>query len=125
MRVSVLAFVIVVAVCLSLVAPSIYHFGDFYSSNNKVTQAPVIQNYQPSASQSYRTSAIGFILSTLVLSNNSIIPGNYVQRTNNSSQPHFMAYDPENSCLYVTLSNSSSVDVISSETSKVIKQIKV
>ncbi|MEM4058114.1 MAG: YncE family protein, partial [Thermoplasmata archaeon] len=69
-------------------------------------------------------SSAGYVKYTLVLSNNTLINGNYVN-ISNGLEPVGVAFDSSNGYVYVTNSNSSDVSVINGATNTVIQTIPV
>src|SRR3989440_11556609 len=83
----------------------------------------------------FRTSAAGggegpldatgpFVAYTLVLSNNTLIPGNFLAK-NSVATPDFIVYDGGKGELFVTDERSNNVTVISDSTNAVIANIPV
>src|SRR3989475_9236183 len=83
----------------------------------------------------FRTSAAGggegpldatgpFVAYTLVLSNNTLIPGNFLAK-NSVATPDFIAYDAGKGEVFVTDERSNNVTVISDATNAVIANIPV
>src|SRR5256714_874271 len=83
----------------------------------------------------FRTSAAGggegpldatgpFVAYTLVLSNNTLIPGNFLAK-NSVATPDFIAYDAGKGEVFVTDERSNNVTVISDSTNSVIANIPV
>src|SRR5256886_4367215 len=83
----------------------------------------------------FRTSAAGggerpldatgpFVAYTLVLSNNTLIPGNFLAQ-NSVATPDFIAYDAGKGEVFVTDERSNNVTVISDSTNSVIANIPV
>ncbi|MGC9167228.1 MAG: hypothetical protein ACP5GR_06280, partial [Thermoplasmata archaeon] len=64
----------------------------------------------------------GYVKYTLVLSNNSLINGNFVN-TSQGLYPFAAAFDSSNGYVYVTNRGSDSVSVINGATNKVIANI--
>ncbi|MFP3203272.1 MAG: hypothetical protein RXR43_13950, partial [Sulfolobus sp.] len=66
----------------------------------------------------------GYVKYTLILANNTLINGNFVN-TSNPMHPWGIAYDPSNGYLYVADCGSGTVSVINGTTNTVIATIPV
>jgi len=81
-------------------------------------------NITPFTQNSSQNNSGGYVKYTLVLLNNSLINGNFVNK-GNGLMPAEISYDLSNGYLYVTNYNSSNVSVINGATNKVIASIGV
>lgn len=83
-------------------------------------------NVMPSASSNnYTQVSMGYIDKTLVLSNNSLIPGDFLEKSNNSLEPMYVAFDPINGNIYVSINNTGQVVVVNGTENKVQGRINV
>jgi len=73
---------------------------------------------------SAQNSPGGYVKYTLILVNNTLVNGNFVN-TGNALGPVGVAYDPSNGYIYVTNDDSDTVSVINGATNKVIATIPV
>ena len=83
---------------------------------------PVLNLNAPAVAQTGNTA--GAVKYTLILFNNTLLPGDVVAYTN-GIEPWGIVYDPQNGYIYVTDRGSDSVSVIDPSTNKVIANILV
>ncbi|MGC8689816.1 MAG: hypothetical protein ACP5UG_07235, partial [Thermoplasmata archaeon] len=120
-RKSILLEALVVLVVFSFVATSFAVTGFNHDSPMKGDMKGNI-SYTPLTNSS--NSNPGYVKYTLVLSNNSLINGNFVN-TLQGFYPDGAAFDSSNGYVYVTNCGSNSVSVINGATNKVIANIPV
>ena len=114
------AVFIVCAFLASSLVPSIGH-----SATTANTKSIYDVYSNPFVSSNNNSSNAGYVKYTLVLLNNTLVNGNFVNNAGNGIGPSGVAYDSSNGYLYVTNLNSNSVSVINGASNTVIYTIAV
>ncbi len=114
------AVFIVCAFLASSLVPSIGH-----SATTANTKSIYDVYSNPFVSSNNNSSNAGYVKYTLVLLNNTLVNGNFVNNAGNGIGPSGVAYDSSNGYLYVTNLNSNSVSVINGASNTVIDTIAV
>lgn len=114
---------IVLAVLIVAVEPGLQQETHAPGLSGRALESFSLEN-STNASASESTHSIGFLKETLVLSNNTLIPGDFLQG-NNSQEPVHIAYDPVNGNLYVSMEKSGQVAVVNGSSNMVQDSINV
>ena len=112
------AVLVVCAFLATSLVPSIGHSGT--GSNTKPTYDV---HSSPLFSNNNNPSSAGYVKDTLVLSNNTLVNGNFIN-TANGIAPYYATFDSSNGYVYF-IDGSSSVSVINGTTNTVIDTIAV
>ena len=113
------AVLVVCAFLATSLSPSIGHSG-----TGANLQSIYDAHSSPLPSGNNNSSSAGYVKYTLVLSNNTLIKGNFIN-TRNCRDPYDATFDSSNGYVYVTNEVSNNVSVISGTTNKVIDTIAV
>lgn len=70
-------------------------------------------------------SSAGFLYGTLVLSNNTLFPGDFLNKSSNSMEPMYITFDPVNGNLYVSVNNTGQVVVVNGTNNRIQDHINV
>lgn len=119
------AVFVAIAVITVAIIPGINH-GYSLSVQNETPIATVRSSLGPGVSlNNFTQTSMGFIDKTLVLSNNSLIPGDFLRKGNNSQEPMYVAFDPINGNLYVTIKNTGQIAVVNGTENRIQSHINV
>ena len=116
----VFAVLIVCAFLATSLVPFIGHSGT--GSNAKTIYGV---HSSPLLSNNNNSSSAGYVKYTLVLSNNTLVKGNFINSKDDLINPSFFSFDSSNGYVYVVNSGSDSVSVINGATNTVIDTIPV
>jgi 40-residue YVTN family beta-propeller repeat len=120
---------------LLLFSASVFSIMDHeYGSGKSASPSSISGNISntdiaPAAQNSSQNNSAGFVKYTIVLSNNTLINGNFINgqfaNTSNGQIPFGVAFDSANGYIYITNIGSNNVWVINGATNKVIANISV
>ncbi len=105
--------------------PGIYQTFNSQQYNEPVLTSTSLKGMTNVTSSKITQSSAGFLDKTLVLSNNTLFPGDFLKRNNNSMEPMYAAFDPVNSNLYVSVNNTKQVVVINGTSNRIQDHINV
>ena len=121
---SMSALIISAALLIVAFNPGLHALPASHVQNGKTVEVNLARG-QANISADGKTHSMGFLKETLVLSNDSLFSGDFLEKNNASLEPMFIAYDPVNGNLYVTIGNNGQVIVVNGSTNRIQARINL